>query len=85
MGQTMMGKVERKQQKIRTAPHTRVSCPPPGPSSSPSSCLSSQRGRQTLRTEPRAATVLHQGTLFLHRGGRVSLLLRETVSVAVKC
>lgn len=49
---TTTGKVGRKGRKIPTAPPRPASCPPRGRSSSPSSCRSYQRGRQTLLTEP---------------------------------
>lgn len=56
MARTTRETVERKEQKIQTAPPTRASCPPRGRSSLPSSCHSSRRDRQTLQTEPQLST-----------------------------
>lgn len=72
MAQMTMGKVGRKERKTQTAALTRASCPPRGPSSSPSSCRWSQRGHQMLLTEPRApwentgGSYLIRGKLVFH-------------------
>lgn len=77
MVQMTTAKVEKKERKIQTAPRMQASCPPPGHSSSPSSCRSSQKDHQTLLTEWRTKPQFYTG-------GRISYLLRETVSVAMQ-